>query len=105
MLPGLNTIGNAFFVFATAANAIVKFAIVHNFSANPQFLVLNLPLRPDATRYSMRHDKKMAPGENDRIAALINNGVPATFLDEVLGNLRNGRDDFLDACAAAWTAR
>ena len=53
----------------------------------------------------MRHDKKIAPGENDRVAALTRSGVPKTFLDDELGKLRSNRDDFLDACAAAWTAR
>ena len=27
------------------------------------------------------------------------------FLNKALGTLRVGRDDFIDACAAAWTAR
>jgi predicted RNase H-like nuclease len=53
----------------------------------------------------MRHAKKTGAGENDRIAALIQSGVPKTFLDKMLGELRSGRDDFIDACAAAWTAR
>jgi hypothetical protein len=48
MFLRLNIIGTACLLFATAANADVKSAIVHNFSANPQFLVLNLPPRPDA---------------------------------------------------------
>ncbi len=49
--------------------------------------------------------KKTGAGESDRIAALVQSGAPKTFLDKVLGELRSGRDDFLDACAAAWTAR
>jgi len=53
----------------------------------------------------MRHAKKTGAGENDRIAALIQSGVSNTFLDKMLGELRSGRDDFIDACAAAWTAR
>jgi predicted RNase H-like nuclease len=55
-------------------------------------------------RRSMAHGKKTPAGQNDRKAALCRCGVPATFLDKV-NNLRSGRDDFLDACAAAWTAR
>jgi predicted RNase H-like nuclease len=53
----------------------------------------------------MAHSKKTAAGQNDRLAALSRSGVPATFLEKALANLRSGRDDFLDACAAAWTAR
>jgi predicted RNase H-like nuclease len=53
----------------------------------------------------MQHGKKTGTGENDRIAALSQRSVPKTFLDDELGKLRSDRDDFLDACAAAWTAR
>jgi hypothetical protein len=53
----------------------------------------------------MPHGKKTRAGENGRIAALINSGIPKTFLDDELGKLRSDRDDFLDGCAAAWTAR
>jgi predicted RNase H-like nuclease len=53
----------------------------------------------------MQHGKKTGAGENDRIAALSQRSVPKTFLDDELGKLRSDRDDFLDACAAAWTAR
>ena len=56
-------------------------------------------------RQPMQHAKKTGAGENDRIAALIQSGVSKTFLDKMLGELRSGRDDFIDACAAAWTAR
>jgi predicted RNase H-like nuclease len=56
-------------------------------------------------RQPMRHAKKTGAGENDRIAALVQSGVSKTFLDKMLGVLRGGRDDFIDACAAAWTAR
>ena len=40
-----------------------------------------------------------------RDVASFRSGVPATFLDEMLRKLPSTRDDFLDACAAAWTAR
>jgi predicted RNase H-like nuclease len=56
-------------------------------------------------REPMPHAKKTGVGENDRIAALIRNGVPAAFVKKELGKLSSTRDDFLDACAAAWTAR
>ncbi len=56
-------------------------------------------------RQPMPHGKRKTEGESDRIAALINHGVPASFLAKVLGTLRGGRDDLLDSCAAAWTAR
>ncbi len=55
-------------------------------------------------RQPMRYPKKNG-GENDRIAALVQSGVSKTFLEKVLRELRSGRDDFIDACAAAWTAR
>jgi predicted RNase H-like nuclease len=55
-------------------------------------------------RQPMRHAKKTGAGENDRIAALVQSGIPNIFLDTVLGELRSGRDDFIDACAAVWTA-
>jgi predicted RNase H-like nuclease len=56
-------------------------------------------------RQPMPHAKKTGVGENNRIAALIKNAVPETFLDQELGKLGSTRDDFLDGCAAAWTAR
>ena len=56
-------------------------------------------------RQPMRYAKKTGAGENDRIAALVQGGIPKTFLEKVLEKLGSGRDDFIDACAAAWTAR
>jgi predicted RNase H-like nuclease len=56
-------------------------------------------------REPMRYAKKTGAGENDRIARLVQSGMSKTFLEKVLGELRSGRDDFIDACAAAWTAR
>jgi predicted RNase H-like nuclease len=56
-------------------------------------------------RQPMRYAKKTGAGENDRIARLVQSGMSKTFLEKVLGELRSGRDDFIDACAAAWTAR
>ena len=56
-------------------------------------------------REPMPHAKKTGVGENDRIVALVRNGVPAGFVEKELGTLSSTRDDFLDACAAAWTAR
>ena len=53
----------------------------------------------------MPHSKKTVAGENVCIEALVRSGAPAKFLAEVLGGLGSGRNDFLDACAAAWTAR
>jgi predicted RNase H-like nuclease len=56
-------------------------------------------------RAPMAHAKKTPAGEADRIAALRQNGIPVAFVDRELGLARGRRDDFLDACAAAWTAR
>jgi predicted RNase H-like nuclease len=47
--------------------------------------------------------KKIPEGERLRLKALKNGGFPESFLDP-LRDLRSGRDDFLDACAALWTA-
>ena len=47
-------------------------------------------------RQPMPHAKKTGVGENNRIAALIKNAVPETFLDKELGKLGSTRDDFLD---------
>lgn len=56
-------------------------------------------------RAPMDHSKKSTPGEAERVAALIHGRVPEAFVKAVLARLKTGRDDFLDACAAAWTAR
>jgi predicted RNase H-like nuclease len=57
-------------------------------------------------RTSMQYAKKKREGKADRKATLKRNGVPAVFIDrELIGRFRSRRDDFLDACAAAWTAR
>jgi predicted RNase H-like nuclease len=53
----------------------------------------------------MAHGKKTSAGRSDRIAALSRNRVPQVFLEQTVARLRSGHDDFLDACAAAWTAR
>lgn len=53
----------------------------------------------------MPFGKKTPEGERARQAALIKSGFPAFFIEGMASPLRVGRDDFLDACAAAWTAR
>ena len=55
-------------------------------------------------RCPMAFHKSLPGGESERIAALARNGVPGGFIEQHLRKLRSGRDDFLDACAAAWTA-
>ena len=47
--------------------------------------------------------KKTRDGERQRIGALTRSGFPKAFLIPLTA-LRSGRDDFLDACAALWTA-
>jgi predicted RNase H-like nuclease len=50
------------------------------------------------------HSKKTTAGKQQRIAALIEQGFPASFVRSMPNGLRVGQDDFLDACAALWTA-
>ena len=47
--------------------------------------------------------KKSPDGERLRVKALKEGGFPESLLAP-LGDLRSGRDDFVDACAALWTA-
>jgi predicted RNase H-like nuclease len=47
--------------------------------------------------------KKSPDGERLRVKALKEEGFPDSFLIP-LRDLRSGRDDFVDACAALWTA-
>lgn len=48
--------------------------------------------------------KKSPEGERARQDALIRAGFPDWFIMGMAADLRVGRDDFLDACAALWTA-
>jgi len=48
--------------------------------------------------------KKTPEGERERLEALIAQGFPESFMVATLAGIRSGRDDFLDACAALWTA-
>jgi predicted RNase H-like nuclease len=51
----------------------------------------------------LTESKKTRDGELQRIDALTCAGFPKAFLTPLTA-LHNGRDDFLDACAALWTA-
>ena len=51
----------------------------------------------------LNHRKKSPDGQCERVSALKHGGLPKAFLTP-LNTLRSGRDDFLDACAALWTA-
>ena len=53
--------------------------------------------------HPLTHNKKTPDGERERIRALKGIDFPKSFLT-ILKTLRSGRDDFLDACAALWTA-
>jgi len=53
----------------------------------------------------MSFSKSNGAGENERISALNQAGVPHDFVTEQLATLKSHRDDFIDACAAAWTAK
>ena len=48
--------------------------------------------------------KKTPEGERERLEALIAQGFPESFMVAKLAGMRSGRDDFLDARAALWTA-
>jgi predicted RNase H-like nuclease len=50
------------------------------------------------------HGKKASAGKEERIAALVEHGFPAWFVHTVPNGLRVAHNDFLDACAALWTA-
>jgi predicted RNase H-like nuclease len=52
----------------------------------------------------LAHGKKSPAGERERMEALTSQGFPESFVQSGAGSLRVGRDDFLDACAALWTA-
>jgi predicted RNase H-like nuclease len=66
-------------------------------------------VHPEVSFYEMNgghpviQSKKTLDGERRRVSALTHAGFPETFLAP-LSTLRSGRDDFLDACAALWTA-
>jgi predicted RNase H-like nuclease len=51
----------------------------------------------------LTESKKTRGGERQRIGALKHAGFPKALLTP-LNSLHSGRDDFLDACAALWTA-
>ncbi|CAO4194102.1 hypothetical protein LFADAHJC_LOCUS2454 [Methylorubrum extorquens] len=48
--------------------------------------------------------KKTLEGMVARMDVLEAEGFPSTFVRQLPAGLRVGRDDFLDACAALWTA-
>jgi predicted RNase H-like nuclease len=54
--------------------------------------------------HSLAHSKKTAAGKRERIAALVEQGFPESFVENVRPGLGAGLDDFLDSCAALWTA-
>jgi predicted RNase H-like nuclease len=62
-----------------------------------------LSFREMAGRF-LEFSKKTREGERERVAALIAGGFPTSYVTTVPSMLRVGRDDFLDACAALWTA-
>ena len=53
----------------------------------------------------MLHRKKSAEGATERVEALIQAGFPRKFVEKIPAGMKVGRDDFLDACAATWTAK
>lgn len=67
-------------------------------------------VHPEVSFYAMNggqpavYSKKTSEGREERTDALKAAGFPETFLTP-LQTLRSGRDDYLDACAALWTAQ
>ena len=53
----------------------------------------------------MLHSKKTAEGAWERVDALVQGGFPTEFVEKLPAGMKVGRDDFLDACAALWTAK
>jgi predicted RNase H-like nuclease len=54
----------------------------------------------------MLHSKKTAEGAKERVDALVHQGGFASeFVERLPAGMKVGRDDFLDACAALWTAK
>jgi len=72
--------------------------LVHEVHPEVSFWAIN-------DRAPMRFGKKSPEGEHGRKDALVASGFPREFVQQLPANLRVGRDDFLDACAALWTAR
>jgi predicted RNase H-like nuclease len=58
----------------------------------------------EMTGRPLDHGKKTPAGQRERMEALISRGFPTSFVQTGPASLRIGRDDFLDACAALWTA-
>jgi predicted RNase H-like nuclease len=52
----------------------------------------------------MSHNKKSTEGASERVDCVVRGGLPREFVGR-LPEFKVGRDDFLDACAALWTAR
>jgi predicted RNase H-like nuclease len=50
------------------------------------------------------YGKKSAEGARERVEVLVRGGFPREFVQQLPPGLKVGRDDFLDACVAAWTA-
>jgi predicted RNase H-like nuclease len=53
----------------------------------------------------MAAGKKSPEGAGERVEVLSRGGFPRGFVQQLPTGLRVGRDDFLDACVAAWTAK
>jgi predicted RNase H-like nuclease len=54
---------------------------------------------------AMAASKKSEEGAAERIEALVRGGFPRPFVQQMPPDLKVGRDDFLDACVAVWTAK
>jgi predicted RNase H-like nuclease len=74
----------------------LKQQVIHEVHPEVSFCEMNAG-RP------LTENKETPDGERQRIGALKRSGFPEAFLAPLTA-LRSGRDDFLDACAALWTA-
>lgn len=73
-------------------------SIVHEVHPEVSFWMMN-------GRVPMSASKKLPAGAQARIEALVQGGFRREFVEQHPSTLKIGRDDFLDACAGAWTAR
>lgn len=76
----------------------------------PELQLLVREVHPEISFWAMtsgqaiKFPKKTVEGILARMDALEANGFPAAFVRSPPVGVRVGRDDFLDACSALWTA-
>lgn len=83
---------------ADAAMAPERQAVVREVHPEVSFWAMN-------GRSPLPFGKKSLDGSMARVRLLEAQGFPSAFVQRLPTGLKVGRDDFLDACAAIWTAR